>query len=98
MKDLIVIYREKYDGNKEVDRNVYSGKGLKNLGNTWFFNSIMQWLTATRDLYFAYWDKESRQTGRGYVFNDILREFLLDMRDSRGDTINPVDLFKFISK
>ena len=95
-KGYIWVLREEYEPSKRLDKSVFSGKGLKNLGNTWFFNSVMQWLTASRDLYYVYKDDNIRQSGRGYPLNDCMREFLGDMRDSDRSIISPVDLFKSI--
>ena len=96
--DRILIYRDNFDGKKRIDKELYSDKGLRNLGNTWFFNSTMQWLTAWRDMYFAYTDTEIGHSGKGYEFNDTLRDFLKEMRDSNRDVIDPVDLFRAITK
>jgi hypothetical protein len=33
-EDSISRLREKYEGSKRIDKKLFSGKGLKNLGNT----------------------------------------------------------------
>ena len=34
---VIMKLRNKFDGHRNVDHKIFSGKGLRNLGNTWFF-------------------------------------------------------------
>ena len=58
----------------------------------------MQCLTASRDLYYVYNDEELGQTGKGYYFNDVFRDFLIEMRESSRDVITPHELFRAILK
>jgi len=88
--------RDEYEGSQKVDRALFSGKGLRNLGNTWFFNSIIQCLTATRDLYFLLYDNVLSQTGRGYPFNEEFRDLMLEMRSGDADIVSPVDMFRAV--
>lgn len=96
ISSVIMKLRDDYDDRKKIDELIFSGKGLKNLGNTWFFNSMMQWLTATRDLFFILKENTLKQTGRGYIFNEIFRDFILEMRESKKEIISPAELFKAI--
>jgi len=58
----------------------------------------MQCLTASRDLYYAYDDVDLGHTGRGFMFNDIFRDFLVEMRVSKREDISPSTLFKSICR
>ena len=49
-------------------------------------------------MYFTYTDSEIGYTGKGYEFNDTIRDFLNEMRNSHADVVDPVDLFKGITK
>jgi hypothetical protein len=46
----------------------------------------------------VYNDEELGQTGKGYYFNDVFRDFLIEMRESSRDVITPHELFRAILK
>ena len=72
--------------NYQEESALFCVRGLSNLGNTCFFNSTIQWLNATKDLFLMYQEKANGWYGNGYPLNEQFRKFLSGVRGEKNKT------------
>ena len=84
--------------NIEEETKLFSIRGMMNWGNTWFFNSAMQCLNATKDMYFMYHDNTNGCYGKGYAMCNQFRKFMDGMRSKNRTPLTPKNLLNGIFK